>query len=451
MVKLTDTIQLHPFRFNELRDGIHIAIHVAGGDTMTDTNFLDFNPQRIAQLKQMKLIATSLLVLMAVVYTVSAYFEPQAAWVGYINATAEAAMIGAIADWFAVTALFRHPLNLPIPHTAIIPARKDDIASQFGEFVQSNFLSDEVITQKIRSMDLSRNVAGWITKQENADAVAGQITAGLAGITAVLDDDGIQAMIETNVEDKIRSTSFAPIIGDLLSFITSGRRQQELIDGTARMALYMLEENDDDIRDRVTEETPWWFPGSVDKAIYHRIVRSVSKMLYDMQVDIYHPTRVRLISSLNEFLRELQESDDIREKEIAIKEELLRAPAVRQFTGSLWRDLKEVLERQSTQPESELKTAIVGTVTSFGEAILEDPELAGKIDRWAQESARYLIDRYGHEVAALIRETIDNWDTRATSNKIEEYIGKDLQFIRINGTVVGGLAGLAIHSVRQLF
>ena len=417
---------------------------------MTEANFLDFNPERIAQLRQMKLLATGLLVLMTFIYIVSAYFEHQAVWVGYINATAEAAMIGAIADWFAVTALFRHPLNVPIPHTAIIPARKNDIAQQFGEFVQSNFLSDEVITQKIRSMDLSRTVAAWLIRPENAEAVAEQITAGLAGVTAVLDDDDIQHMIESKVEDKIRSTSFAPMIGDLLTFITSGKRQQELIDGTVRMGLYMLEDNDDEIRDKVAEETPWWFPDSVDKAIYHRIVRSVSKMLYEMQVDIYHPVRVRLISSLNEFLHDLQNSDDIRDKEVTLKDELLKAPAIREFTGSLWTDIKEVLERQSHDPDSELKAAIVNAVTSFAESILEQPELAGKIDRWAEESARYLIDRYGHEVSGLIRETIDNWDTTATSDKIEEYIGRDLQFIRINGTVVGGLVGLFIHSVRQV-
>lgn len=417
---------------------------------MNDTNFLEQNPQRQAELKSTKRLATGLLVLMTLIYVISAYFEHQFGWVGYVNATAEAAMIGAIADWFAVTALFRHPLNLPIPHTAIIPARKDDIAKQFGDFVQSNFLSDEVITEKIRSMSLSKNVATWITKEDNARAVADQITAGLAGITNVLDDSDIQEMIEHKVEDKIRSTSFAPMIGDLLGFITSGRRQQGLIDGAVSMGLYMLEDSDDQIRDRVAEETPWWFPGSVDKAIYHRIVHSVSKMMYEMQVDIYHPVRVQLIKSINEFLDDLRHSEEIREKEITLKEDLLQAPTVVEFTGSLWRDIKDLLESQSTDDNSELKQAIEQAVISFGESILQDPELAAKIDGWAEDTARYLIDQYGHEVANLIKDTIDNWDTTATADRIEEQIGKDLQFIRINGTVVGGLIGLVIHTIRQL-
>lgn len=417
---------------------------------MSSTIFLDHDPERIAELQQMKQLATGLLLLVAMIYTGSAYLEHQYYWVGYVNAASEAAMVGAIADWFAVTALFRHPAGLKIPHTAIIPNRKNDIAEQFGEFVQANFLSDEVITKKVRSMNLSRGVAGWLVEEGNASAVAEQVTAGLAGVVKVINDDDIQAMIEKKVEDKIRSTSFAPMIGDLMSFITSGRRQQDLFDGAVNMGLYLLEDSDRDIRDKVQEETPWWFPSSVDKAIYQRIVRSVSKMLYEMQVDIYHPLRVRLVNMINEFMDDLKHSEDIRDKEIAIKEELLEAPAVIEFTGTLWKDIKDVLIRQSEHPDAELKKAIEDSVIRFGESILEDDALAEKIDGWAEDSARYLIDTYGHEIASLISDTIESWDPEATSLRIEEQIGKDLQFIRINGTVVGGLVGLSLHSVREL-
>ncbi|MBO6566672.1 MAG: DUF445 domain-containing protein, partial [Pseudomonadales bacterium] len=284
----------------------------------------------------------------------------------------------------------------------------------------------------------------------NARAVAEQITTGLAGVVKVINDDDIQTMIEKKVEDRIRNTSFAPIIGDLLSFVTSGRRQQDLFDGAVNMGLYLLEDSDRDIRDKVVEETPWWFPSSVDKAIYRRIVRSVSKMLYEMQVDIYHPLRVRLVNMINEFMEDLKHSEDIHDKEIAIKEDLLDAPAVIEFTGTLWRDIKDVLIRQSENPDAELKTAIEDSVVRFGESILEDDKLAAKIDGWAEDSARYLIDHYGHEIASLISDTIESWDPEATSLRIEEQIGKDLQFIRINGTVVGGLVGLTLHSVREL-
>jgi uncharacterized membrane-anchored protein YjiN (DUF445 family) len=416
---------------------------------MTNTTFMDQDPIRIRELKRMKQLATGLLILVSLIYLGSAYYEHYYYWMGYINATAEAAMVGAIADWFAVTALFKHPLGIPIPHTAIIPSRKDDIADRFGEFVQLNFLSEEVIAEKIRSMNLSRRVAAWIVHPENAHAIAEQVTAGLAGVARVIKDDDIQEMIEKKVEEKIRSTSFAPMIGELLTFITSGKRQQELFDGAVNMGMYLLEDSDRDIRDKVQEETPWWFPASVDKAIYVRIIKSVSKMLYQMQVDIYHPLRVRLMNMVNRFMDDLKHSEDIRKKEIAIKEDLLQAPAVLDFTGSLWRDIKDVLIRQSENPNAELKQAIEQAVMKFGQSILEDPALAEKIDGWAEDSARYLIRTYGHEVADLISGTIENWDPKSTSERIEEQIGKDLQFIRINGTVVGGLVGLSIHSVRE--
>ncbi len=418
---------------------------------MTNTTFTTQDPVRLAELARMKLLATGLLLAMTAVYLASAYLEQFYYWASFVNATAEAAMIGAVADWFAVTALFRHPLGLKIPHTAIIPIRQNDIARQFGEFVQVNFLSEAVITKKIRSMNLSRRVAAWVVEPANARAVAEHVTDGLAGVVRVINDDSIQQMIESRVEDKIRTTSFAPMIGDLLTFITSGKRQQDLFDGAVGMGLYLLEDSDRDIRDKVAEETPWWFPDSVDKAIYHRITRSVSKMLYDMQVDIFHPLRVRLMTVVKQFLDDLKHSEDIREKEIEIKEDLLQAPAVIDFTSSLWRDIKDVLISQSEHPDAELKKAIEDAVIRFGESILEDPVLAAKIDGWAEDSARYLITNYGHEIAALISDTIDGWDPAATSEKIEEHIGKDLQFIRINGTVVGGLVGLFIYCLHELF
>jgi uncharacterized membrane-anchored protein YjiN (DUF445 family) len=407
--------------------------------------FTELERHKQQELAQMKRLATGLLLLMTAIYVTTQFFHG-IVWVGFVEATAEAAMIGALADWFAVTALFRHPMGIPIPHTAIIPSRKDTIGEQFGVFVQQNFLSEEVISNKIRSMKLANRVANWIVDREHARAIAEQITAGLAGVVRVMNDKDVQELIERKVEQRIRDTSFAPMIGELLSFITSGRRQQELFDASVRIGLYLLEDSDGDIRDTVTRETPWWFPASVDKAIYHRIVRSVDKMLYEMQVDIFHPMRVRLVSMMNEFLDELKHSEDIRQKEIALKEEVLEEPAVRDFTTSLWTDIKQALLDQSEHPDAELKQTIEDSVVRFGQSILEDPALAEKIDGWADESARYLIRTYGHEVADLISGTIESWDPTATSERIEIQIGKDLQFIRINGTVVGGLAGLTIHT-----
>ncbi|MCB1691387.1 MAG: DUF445 domain-containing protein [Pseudomonadales bacterium] len=412
--------------------------------------FTDLELRKKDELAAMKRLATGLLLLMTTVYIAARYFEGTWGWIGYVQATAEAAMVGALADWFAVTALFRHPMGLRIPHTAIIPRRKDTIANQFGIFVQQNFLSEDVISQKIRSMSLSRRVAAWISERDNAAAIAEQVTAGLAGVVRVMNDEDIQALIERKVVERIRSTSFAPMIGDLLTFITSGQRQQDLFDAAVRVGLYLLEDSDEDIRSTVTRETPWWFPSSVDQAIYHRIVRSVSKMLYEMQTDIYHPMRVRLVQMINEFLNDLKHSDAIRDKEVMLKNDLLEEPAVIDFTRSLWTDIRAALLRQSENPDAELRRAIEDSVIRFGQSILNDPVLEAKIDGWADDSARYLIRTYGHEVADLISKTIESWDPEVTSERIEIQIGRDLQFIRINGTVVGGLAGLTIYTISEL-
>lgn len=406
--------------------------------------------QKAIELATMKRTATGLLVLMTVIFIGTRIFHGEFVWIGFVEATAEAAMIGALADWFAVTALFRHPLGIKIPHTAIIPNRKDSIAEQFGGFVQQNFLSEDVISDKVRSMNLSRRVAAWIIEPTNASAIAAQVTAGLSGVVKVMNDKDIQALIEAKLEAKIRSTSFAPIIGDLLTFISSGRRQQDLFDVFVKIGLNLLEDSDDDIREKVQQETPWWFPGSLDKAVYYKIVRGVSKTLYDMQVDIYHPVRVRMMQMSNEFMEQLRHSDDIKEKEITLKEDILNEPAVREFTHSLWGDIKAALLEQSENPDAELKQAIEDAVIKFGHSILSDAALASKIDGWADDTARYVIRTYGHEVSSLIADTIGGWDPQATSERIELQIGKDLQFIRINGTIVGGLAGLIIYTLSML-
>ncbi|MFT6432189.1 MAG: uncharacterized membrane-anchored protein YjiN (DUF445 family) [Candidatus Azotimanducaceae bacterium] len=413
-------------------------------------NFTELELEKQAELQKMKHLASGLFLFVTVVYIIASIFSSQHEVIPYIQATAEASMIGALADWFAVTALFRYPLGIKIPHTAIIPNRKNSIADQFGVFVQQNFLSEEVITDKIRSIDLSRRVAHWLIKPENSHAVAEQITDGIAGVVKVMNDKDIQAMIERKLEGKIRDTSFAPLIGDVLTFLTSGKRQQAAFDAGVKIALNILEDSDDQLREKIQQETPWWFPGSLDKAVYRKIMRSTSKALYEMQVDIYHPMRVRLVQMSNEFMEDLKHSEEIKEKEISIKEDILKQVAVRDFTGSLWNDIKTALLEQSESPDAELKTAIQGAVERFGQTILEDHHLAGKVNGWAEDGSRYLINNYGHEVANLITQTIEAWDPKSTSERIEIQIGKDLQFIRINGTVVGGLAGLSIHSVSEL-
>jgi uncharacterized membrane-anchored protein YjiN (DUF445 family) len=406
-----------------------------------------------ADVARMKRMASGLFGLVTVIYlvaSVAAERLPDIIAIGYVLAFAEAAMIGALADWFAVTALFRHPLGIPIPHTAIIPRRKDAIAQQFGHFVQSNFLTADVISEKVRTMQLSRRVADWLLTDDHSQMVAEQITSAVASAVTTMDDDQIQAMIARNVEGKIRDTSWSPLIGDLLSFITSGRRQQDVLDVAVNLGLFLLEDSSEMLKEKVGKETPWWFPDSVDSAIYNKIVRSVSKMLYDMQMDVLHPVRKRVLAMMDELLDKMKNSSDFLDKEQRIKDELLAQPAFIDFTSSLWTDIKASIMKQADDPHGGLTRAIAQSARGFAMSIHNDPELAGRIDARADDAARYLIDRYGTDVADLISNTIEKWDTDATADRIEAQVGRDLQFIRINGTVVGGLAGLVIHALHHV-
>ena len=403
-----------------------------------------------ADLTRMKRLATGLLVFATLVYAGATYFETEFTWLEFVSATAEAAMVGALADWFAVTALFRHPLGLKIPHTAIVPRKKDVFASQFGQFVQENFLHEDIISERIKAMNLSQNVADWVVKPENSEQVAQQIAAGLAGLAKVMRDEEVQAMIERNLENRIRDTQFSPILGRGLAYVMAGTRKQDVLDAAVNIGLYMLEENRDVIRSRINEETPWWFPKSVDRTIYRKIIESTRSTLIEMQIDPDHELRERFEDMVEDFLDDLQYSDEILEKEQDLKEELLMDTAVRDFVITLWQDLKATLIRHSEAPDTELRRNLQRAVQGFGESILSDPELAERIDGYADDAARYLIRTYGHEVADLISHTIESWDPEVTSERIEVQIGRDLQFIRINGTVVGGLAGLTIHTVSVL-
>lgn len=399
------------------------------------------------ELNKMKLRAAALFWFVSILFVLAAIFERQYAWLSFVRATAEAAMVGAIADWFAVTALFRHPLNLKIPHTAIIPRRKDAIGQEFGTFVQHNFLSEEVIADKLQSLDIAQSGARWISQPENSQQLANHAAVGLTAMIQVMKDEDVQDLIERGVVTQIRSIRVAPLLATLLTLVTAGNRHQELLYGTLKLVVHLLEENKQAIRTKISRETPWWVPRRVDDAIYQRIIKTVKETLHDVNSDPHHPLHAKFNEVVSHFVEDLKHSPDIIARENALKEELLQHPAVREFSFSLWIDIKTSLLEPGSNPDSDFRRPIQHGITKFGEALLNDKVLLEKINRWVEDVVRYIIKEYGHEVGYLISQTIRNWDTEATSRKVELYIGKDLQFIRINGTLVGGLAGLMIHLV----
>jgi uncharacterized membrane-anchored protein YjiN (DUF445 family) len=407
--------------------------------------------ERQQRLDQMKARATGLLVLATLIFVVARLLESRYPWVGYIRATAEAAMVGGLADWFAVTAIFRHPLGIPIPHTAIIPARKDRVAQTLGSFVQHNFLTHQVIEGRLKQLRVGERLAAWIAKPENARTIARQAAAALSAGAQVLKDEDVQELIDHSIAERIRKTRIAPIAGKLLSVVTEDNRHQELLNEAIILIARSVEQNRDLIRERVQQESPWWVPTAVDDKIYRKIVSSIERTLVEIRDDPQHPLRERFDQALRTFIENLQHSPQTHARAEELKEEFLDAEAVRRFSASLWVDAKAALLRSAERAKETASEG--GTVerglTAFGEAVLADPALVAKVDAFIADVAANLVERYQHDIADLITQTVKNWDAEATTRRMELAVGRDLQFIRINGTLVGALAGLLIYTISK--
>ena len=404
---------------------------------------------RAKQLHAMKMRAGGLLVLAALAFAVSHYFGAQYPWLGWVQAFSEAAMVGGLADWFAITALFRHPMGIPIPHTAIIPERKDRVGEVLGAFVERNFLNRDVIEGRLLQARLGERLAHFLSDPSNSRAVARHAARGLVAAAESMRDDDVQAMIDAAIADRIRSARVAPFIGRGLSLMTSGNRHQGLLDEAITLASRAVTENEDLIRRRIEAETPWWVPGVVDDKILKKVVRGMERTLKEVQGDPNHPLRERFDAALKKFIDDLHHSPEVMQRAEQLKEEILSDDAIRQFSSSIWTDAKAALVRRAERAEETDVDTISTGLASLGNAILDDPALMERVDGWLRNGVLGLVERYQSEVGELISHTVRGWDPSATSRRIELAIGRDLQFIRINGTIVGGLVGLILYAITR--
>lgn len=407
------------------------------------------DPIKRAQLKTMQRRASGLLVLATIVFVIARLLEEAYPWLGYVRATAEASMVGGLADWFAVTALFRHPLGIPIPHTAIVAARKEQVGRALGRFVQQHFLSPAVLSQRLASLRITEQLARWLVNPENSRTVAQHAAKGLASAARVLRDEDVQELIDGVLVRRVRETQVAPLLGRVLSVMTAGDRHQELLNEAIKLLARAVDENQEVIRERIERETPWWVPDIVDAKIHQKIVTALDRTLREIRDDPQHELRARFDTALRDFIDKLHTSSDVQERAEQIKEELLDAESVRRFSSGMWEEAKGAIIRRAESVESHPPGAIESGVESLGQTLLNDPALMAKVDGWIASIALALVERYHGEVSALISQTVDSWDPQVTSQRIELAVGKDLQYIRINGTLVGGLAGLLIYVVSK--
>lgn len=406
--------------------------------------------QKQLQLDRMRAVATGLLVVAAIIFFVTQMLEGRYPWLGYIRATSEAAMVGAIADWFAVTALFRYPLGIPIPHTAIVPRRKDRIGAALGRFVENNFLSREVLTAKIMSMEVGQRLAEWLQKPESAARLAGHATDALGVMIRALPDDEMERLIEGQLAARIDDTAATPLLADALSLVLSEGRRQELFDGTLALLERLLEENKDQLRERIELEIPWWVPAPIDDKIYRKIVQGAEGALHDVRIDSDHPIRDRFNELVDRSVDKLKTSPELIARGEELKGELLGSSAMDTLAQRVWGDLKDSLAPGDGEGRSDLSRPIEQAIMRFGYTLREDEGLLARVNEWAVRGVVNIAEEYRHEAGSLISNTVAEWDPVETSRKIELQVGRDLQFIRINGTLVGGLVGLILYTVAQL-
>ncbi len=402
---------------------------------------------RATALGRMKLVATLLLAGMAVVFVVAFALEDTYPWLIYVRAAAEGGMVGALADWFAVTALFRHPMGLKIPHTAIIPRRKDQIGASLGSFVEENFLSEAVVEEKVRSLKIAEASGAWLSRPVNADRVAREGAAAIRAAFAVLDDQVVQDVLESMFRKHVLSPQWGPPVGRLAERVFDDGHHHRLVDLLVDRAEEWMAANHDAVTGLVAERKPHWVPGFVDGLVGERIYTELSKFVRAVQQNPDHQVRQSIDAWLKTLAQDLQHDPSVMAKAEDIKEQLANDPRVSELMARTWTTIKESLLDSVSDPGSELTRNFTAAVRDFGQRLTTDRPLAAKVNGWISDGASYLVRTYRSDIAAVISETVGRWDGVETSRKIELQVGRDLQFIRINGTVVGAIAGLAIFSV----
>lgn len=403
------------------------------------------------RLRAMQRLATGLLLLVAAVYVAARLYETRHPAIGYLRAFCEAAMVGGLADWFAVTALFRHPLGVPLPHTAIIPTNKDRIGATLGQFVERNFLSPEVVSVKLAQVDFAQLSARWLSDPARAGAVASQVAAFLPRVLDASADESIRQFMHRNLIDALRRLQAAPLAAELLETLTAQNRHQQLLDEIIARAHRFLVESEPDIRRRVRAKTAWlWQKLGVDDAISDRLIRAAQEALADIGADPEHAWRQRFTELVHEYIDGLRHAPEYHAQAERIKNELLDHPVLARYVGGIWDETRERIRRDVESPDSRIRANLQLALVHLGEGLMQDATVRAALNDWLRKALTDLVDARRHEVAELIAETVRRWDARTLSDRIEHAIGRDLQYIRVNGTLIGGLVGVAIHAVSSI-
>ncbi|WP_347346041.1 DUF445 domain-containing protein [Microbacterium sp.] len=403
--------------------------------------------ERRRGLRFMKGVALGALVFMAVLFVVAFALQERVPALQYVRAAAEGGMVGALADWFAVTALFRHPLGIPIPHTAIIPRRKDEIGRTLGEFVETNFLEGSVVRTKLDSAAIAARAGEWLRDPQHADRIAAEASTMAAGILRALSDDEVQELIADLAREHLIEPDWGPALGGWLERVVAADAHHGAVDLAVDSIAAWLRNNRTAFTGLFSKRLPSWVPSIalrlVDDTVYNEAVKFVDAV----QVDPRHPARKAVDGYLARLADNLQHDPATIGRLEDAKSAVFDSPRVRELAAEAWNTAKAGLLRALDDPESALRRRIAAALAEIGARLATDAALQRRVDRRIADAAVFLVERYRHDIASIITDTVERWDAAETTEKIELMVGRDLQYIRLNGTIVGALAGLAIFTV----
>jgi uncharacterized membrane-anchored protein YjiN (DUF445 family) len=423
---------------------------VPGKPSATSAEAGDRHGLQRRTLRRNRLVATGLLALMALLFAASEPLAGRGFWYGLLNAVAEAGLIGGLADWFAVTALFRRPLGLPIPHTAIIPRNKARIADGIGSFLEQYFLSAELVLAKVRAVDPAGRLADWLAAPGQADAVAGRIVRALPHLIQGLDDVELRRLTASSVGRQLEQLDVAPLLGRLLRLLTEGGYHEALLDRALAAATDYLEENAGELEEAAGagRPRPWWMPEFVDRKIAGAVIRWVRKRLQDL-TDEDHELRHRLLTAIDAFADELRH-DRARQSQVnEMKRRILDSAELQGWLTSIWDQFRDYVLADLARPDSLTREAVATALSSFGNRLRAEPEMRQQVNRVVEGAVRLALP-WRRELAAFVSEVVRRWDERELVDRLELEMGPDLQYVRMTGTLVGGLIGALLFLAGHL-
>lgn len=403
--------------------------------------------ERLRGLRTMKGVALGALVFMAVVFAVAFALESRYPWLAYVRAAAEGGMVGALADWFAVTALFRHPLGIPIPHTAIIPKRKDEIGRTLGEFVETEFLAGPVVRTKLESMDVAGRLGTWLTDPAHADRIVEEGSAIASGILRALSDDDVQEVLAEFAREHVLVPEWGPPAGEWLERVVAADAHHGAVDLAVDSIATWLHANRASFEGLVSRRLPSWVPNVAHRLVDDTVYKEAVRFVDAVQADPAHPARRALDGYLARLAVNLQRDPATIGRLEDAKRAVFDSPRVRALAGEAWNAAKNGLLASLADPDSGLRRRAAEALADGGRRLETDAALRARVNGWVTDAASFLVDRYRHDIASIITDTVERWDADETTQKIELQVGRDLQYIRLNGTIVGALAGVAIFAV----